>query len=127
MCGYKEMRLGGVKLHSLNNTLGLSERALRVALTDGVDINLSGALEIVSHSCKVVSLGVPCDLLNDVAEVELDTLDSSLIIFKHPLEMLLLLLVKQHFLFVSLFSDLKKLRGTLVRLRRVQLGLEHVN
>ena len=93
MCGYKEMRLGGVELHSLNDALGLSEWALRVALADGVDINLSGTLEIVSHSCKVVSLSVPCDLLNYVAEVEFDTLDPSLIIFKHPLEMLLLLLV----------------------------------
>ena len=93
MCGHKEMRLGRMEFHSLNNTLGLSEWTLRVALADGVDINLSGALEIVSHSCKVVSLGVPCDLLNNVAEVEFDTLDSSLIIFKHPLEMLLLLLV----------------------------------
>ena len=94
----EEVRLRRVELHSLHNALGLRERSLAARLAQRIDHHLGRGLQVVSHSCKVVSLSMPHHLLDDVRVPDLNRLSPVLILREGPLLMLFLLVTRSHIL-----------------------------
>lgn len=116
-----------MELHSLNYSLSLSKRSLRIWFWQWMNNYLSRWLHILSHRGKIITLRVPNNSLYDVLESYLDHFSSVYICSKRPFPELLLLIIEKDILVIVLFSLINQFRSRGVDFSGIKTRVYYIN